>query len=164
MRVSAIVAYDEGGIIGRDGGLPWHLPSDLKRFKALTMGKPIIMGRRTWDSIGRPLPGRTSIVVTRERGRVIEGATVVHDLDAALSAAKATGAEEAVIIGGAQIYAEALPRCARIYATEVHARVDGDATFPPLHAETWAVTHEEAVPADERNAYAHTYRVFERRG
>ncbi|HEX4973779.1 MAG TPA: dihydrofolate reductase, partial [Steroidobacteraceae bacterium] len=122
--ISIIVAAAENGAIGSDNRLPWHLPDDLKRFKALSLGKPIVMGRRTFDSIGRPLPGRTNIVVSRQAGLAIEGVRVVQSLDAALAAAGSV--PEIVVIGGAQVFEQALPRTDTIHLTRVHAHIPGD--------------------------------------
>jgi dihydrofolate reductase len=162
MLISIVVAHDEGRVIGCEGRLPWRLGKDLARFKALTMGKPIIMGRKTYESIGRPLPGRTNIVISGKRDYSVDGAVVVHGLEEAVEAARATGAEETLIIGGAAVYREALPITARVYLTLVHARVDGDVWFPELDPTTWWVVEEEHVPADEKNEYASTYRVYVR--
>jgi dihydrofolate reductase len=159
-RVSIIVAADERGGIGRDGGLPWHLPGDLKRFKALTMGKPIVMGRRTWDSIGRPLPGRRSIVVSRQDGLAIEGAEVFGSLAAALLALG--DAPEACVIGGAEVYRQALPRADVIHLTRVHALVDADTFFPPIDAAEWEEIAREEQPADERHAHACSFVTLQR--
>ena len=133
--ISIIVAAAENGAIGGDNRLPWHLPDDLKRFKALSLGKPIVMGRRTFDSIGRPLPGRTNIVVSRQAGLAIEGAVVAPSLDAALAAAGSV--PEIVVIGGAQIFEQALPRTDTIHLTRVHAHIPGDVFFPKLDPASW---------------------------
>jgi dihydrofolate reductase len=159
-RLTIIVAADERGGIGRDGGLPWHLPEDLKRFKALTMGKPMVMGRRTWDSIGRPLPGRRSIVVSRQPGLVIEGAEVCDSLDAALQAV--AGAPEACVIGGAEIYRQALPHAELIQFTRVHAVVGADTFLPSLDAAEWEEIAREDRPADERHAHAFSFLTLRR--
>lgn len=141
MRIALIVARAENGIIGREGGLPWRISGDLKFFKATTMGKPVVMGRKTYESIGRPLPGRENIVVTRARDFQAEGVHVVNDLEVALrlagDLARASAVEEIMVIGGAQIYAQALDRADRIYLTEVHAAPDGDARFPTLDPAEW---------------------------
>lgn len=158
--VSIIVAADEHGGIGRDGALPWHLPEDLKRFKALTMGKPIVMGRRTWDSIGRPLPGRRSIVVSRQPGLAIEGAEVYDSLGAALQAA--AGAPETCVIGGADIYRQALPRAGLVHLTRVHASVQADTFLPALDAGDWEEVAREDRPADERHAHAYSFLTLRR--
>src|SRR5690606_4360756 len=127
-----VVAVAKSGVIGRAGGLPWRLPEDLRHFKATTMGHHVIVGRKTWDSIGRALPGRTWIVVTRDPAYTAEGATVVHSLDEALDRARTAGEDEAMIAGGGELYRLALPRADRIWLTRVDAEVEGDVTFPPL--------------------------------
>ena len=158
--ITIVVAADERDGIGRAGQLPWHLPADLRRFKSLTMGKPMIMGRRTWDSIGRPLPGRHSIVVTRDRSLAIEGASVVHSFEAALQAAGA--APEACVIGGADIFAHALPVARVIELTRVHAQVSTDTFFPPIDPDAWRETHRELHSADEAHAYPFSFITLER--
>lgn len=141
MLVSLIVAKARNDVIGRDGGLPWHIPEDLKFFRKVTMGKPVIMGRKTYQSIGRALPGRLNIVITRNRGWRADGVTVVDGLPAALQAAKAAETEEAMVIGGEEIYRAALPFAHRIYLTEVDLEVAGDACFPPIDTADWAEVH-----------------------
>jgi len=138
-RISLIVAMARNRVIGRDGALPWHLPEDLRHFRELTMGKPIVMGRLTHESIGRPLPGRDNIVVSRNREWSVPGCEVVGSLDAALErAALLAGADgEVMIIGGARIYAAALPRAERIYLTRVEDDIDGDTRFPELDTGVW---------------------------
>ena len=158
--VSILVATDERGAIGRDGGLPWHLPNDLKRFKALTMGKPIVMGRKTWDSIGRPLPGRQNIVITRQAGYAAAGVTIVRSLAAALAAAGK--AEEVCVIGGAEIYRLALPMTERIHLTRIHATVPADTFFPELDPQEWREAGREPHPADDRHAYAYSFIELQR--
>ena len=155
MLVSILVATDERGAIGRDGALPWHLPNDLKRFKALTMGKPVVMGRRTWASIGRPLPGRQNIVVTRQDGFVAPGATVVGSLDAAIAAAG--DVPEVCIIGGGELYRLALPRADLIHLTRVHATVAADTFFPALEAGQWREVSREDHAADGNHAYPYSF-------
>jgi dihydrofolate reductase len=159
--VSIVVATDDHGGIGLGGGLPWHLPEDLKRFKALTMGKPIVMGRRTHDSIGRPLPGRHNIVISRQPGLRIEGCTVVDSLDAALAAAGPV--PEVVVIGGADVYRLALPGAETLYLTRVHADVGADTFFPALDAADWEEVAREECPADERHAHELSYVTLRRR-
>jgi dihydrofolate reductase len=158
--ISIIVAMSENGVIGSDNRLPWHLPDDLKRFKALSLNKPIVMGRRTFDSIGRPLPGRTNIVVSRQPGLAIEGTIVAPSLEAALAAAGP--APEVVIIGGAEIFRQALPRTDVIHLTRVHARVAGDVVFPELDPGKWRETAVEHHAADERHQYAFTFVTLQR--
>jgi dihydrofolate reductase len=159
--VSLLVAATENGVIGRDNGMPWHLPDDLKHFKALTLGKPVLMGRRTFDSIGKPLPGRTNLVLTRVANWAVPGATAVPDLDAALREAGA--AAELVVAGGAQVYALALPRASRIYLTRIHAVIDGDTRLSDLDLSAWHETSRELHPADARHAYAMSFITLERR-
>ncbi|HWJ04585.1 MAG TPA: dihydrofolate reductase [Steroidobacteraceae bacterium] len=153
--VSIVVALDERNAIGHAGTLPWRLPEDLKRFKTLTFGKPIVMGRRTWDSIGKPLPGRHNIVVTRQRGLELPGATVVASLDEALRAAG--DVPEVCIIGGAEIYRLALPLTDVLHVTRVHATVAADTWFPQLDPAAWTEVACERRPADERHAHAYDF-------
>jgi dihydrofolate reductase len=160
MRISIVVAAAENGVIGAGNALPWHLPDDLKRFKALTMGKPILMGRKTHESIGRPLPGRTNIVISRQRSLALPGCVVVSSLEEAKRAAGA--AEELAIIGGAELYAQAISFVDVIHMTRVHAEVDGDAYFPPLAADAWCEKTIATHPADERHAFAFTFLELER--
>ena len=147
-------------VIGRDGGLPWHLSADLKRFKRLTMGHHIIMGRKTFESIGRPLPGRTSIVVTRQTEFAASGVLVAHNLNEALELA--AGDDEAFIIGGAEVYRLALPHVDRIYLTEICADVRGDTTFPELDRGAWHLVDESHYDADDRNDFEHTFCILDR--
>jgi dihydrofolate reductase len=158
--LSFVVAIAENGVIGHGNQLPWRLPADLKHFKALTLGKPIVMGRKTYDSIGRPLPGRDNIVISRQPQLVIEGCTVVASLDAAIAVTAA--APEVVIIGGAEIYRQALPRTQRIHLTRVHANVPGDTFFPPLPAQQWREQHLERHEADAQHSYAFSFITLER--
>lgn len=154
-RLSLIAAVAANGVIGRDNTMPWHLPEDLKRFRALTMGHPMIMGRKTWDSLGRPLPGRTSIVVSRQAGRVLPGALIVPSLDDALqSAAQAEGGDEAFIIGGAQLYALALPHVQRLLLTEIADPFDGDTVFPGFDRSEWIETARETAVSASGLHYA----------
>jgi dihydrofolate reductase len=160
-RVSIIVATDDRGGIGFDGRLPWRLPEDLRRFKAITMGKPIVMGRRTWDSLGRALPGRHNIVISRRSGIDAPGATVVDSLPAALSAAG--DVPEICVIGGAEIYQLALPLADEIHLTRVHSVVDADRFFPSIDGAEWEEVRREDRPADERHAYAYSFIELARR-
>ncbi|MEQ8233804.1 MAG: dihydrofolate reductase [Gammaproteobacteria bacterium] len=154
------MAMDRERTIGRDGTLPWHLPEDLKRFRAITMGKPIIMGRRTHASIGRALPGRRNLVLTRDRDYAAPGCEVCVSLEDAL--ARCADAPEVMIIGGAAVYRAALARAERLYLTEVDADVGGDVHFPPLDAEAWREVACEPHPRDARNAHDFRFRVLER--
>jgi dihydrofolate reductase len=155
-----IVAMARNRVIGRDGDLPWRLSDDLRRFKRLTMGHHLIMGRRTFESIGRPLPGRTSIVITKQEHYIAEGATVAHSLPAALKAARFD--EEAFVIGGAQIYSLAIPHVDRVYLTLIEADAEGDTRFPEVDWAQWSVTSSEEFPASENNEYPHQFRVLDR--
>jgi dihydrofolate reductase len=159
--VTLIVAVADSGVIGRDNTLPWHLPEDLKRFKRLTMGKPIVMGRKTFESIGKPLPGRLNIVVTRDANYRREGVTVVHDVDSALRAA--AGVPEVMVIGGADLFRLFLARAGRVHLTRVHGDIDGDIHWAPLDERLWRRTDSEEHAADERHAYAMTFEVWEKR-
>ncbi len=159
--ISIIVAASTNNVIGVQGELPWRLPDDLRRFKQLTMGKPIVMGRRTFESIGRPLPGRQNIVITRQRGFEADGCDVVASPAAALAAA--SGAAEIMIIGGGQIYELFLPKASRLYLTRVHVIIDGDAWFPDI-GEDWQLVASEAFAASEANDYAFDFRTYERPG
>ncbi len=160
--VSLVVAASDANVIGRDNALPWKLSADLQRFKSLTLGKPIIMGRRTWQSIGRPLPGRLNIVITRDPQFVAEGATIVPSLAAALAAAGS--APDVMVIGGAEIYALALPLAQRIHLTRVHGEVHGDTHLRGLDLTHWRVVSHQSLPADERNSHATSYQLLERSG
>ncbi|WIO74450.1 dihydrofolate reductase [Porticoccaceae bacterium LTM1] len=141
MKIALVVAMARNGVIGRENQLPWHLPEDLKYFKSVTMGKPIIMGRKTYDSIGRPLPGRTNIVITRDTKWRADGVEVVHSLDQALALATEVadrdGVDELIVMGGGEIYRQSLERANRLYITEVDADVDGDARFPTFNIDQW---------------------------
>jgi dihydrofolate reductase len=158
--VSLVVAADEEGGIGRDGGLPWHMPADLRHFRALTMGKPVIMGRRTWESIGRPLPGRRNIVVSRQGDLEIPGCEVVGSLAAALGLV--ADAPEACVIGGAEMYRLALPGADVVHLTRVHTRVRADTFMPPLHPAEWQEKTREDHAADERHAFPYSFITLER--
>ena len=160
--VSLIVAMARNGVIGREQALPWRLPEDLKRFRAFTLGKPILMGRKTYDSLGRPLPGRDNLVLTRDRAWSAAGVRVVHSLEEALAAARPSA--ELVVIGGAQIYRLTLPLAQRLYLTRVHADVPGDTYFPRIDAAEWADVAQSAHPVDDRHAFAITFTTLERRG
>lgn len=164
MILTLVVARADNGVIGRDGGLPWHLPADLRHFKRLTVGKPVVMGRRTFESIGKPLPGRHNIVLTRSTGWTAEGVTAVPNLAEAVAAAGLqVGArpEEIMIIGGAAVYADALPSARRVYLTEIHAEFEGDTVMPPFAAGVWRETGRE-FHAVEGEAAAYSFVTLER--
>lgn len=164
--VAMIVAMGRNRVIGLDNAMPWHLPRDLQYFKACTLGKPVVMGRKTFLSIGRALPGRPNIVLTRDRGFNAEGVEVVHSVEQALvsarRAAQALAADEIMVIGGAQIYQLMLSQAQRLYITEVEAEPPGDACFPVLDSQQWCLTHDEAHPADQANGYGLHFRVYQR--
>lgn len=151
---SLIVAVADNGVIGSNNQLPWRIAADLKYFKRVTLGKPVIMGRLTYESIGKPLPGRTNIVMTRDTTWQAEGVERASDLNEALAIARqianATELEEVMVIGGASIYREALPQADRLYLTRVHTQVEGDAFFPPLNLDEWLETPVEQLAAHEQ--------------
>jgi dihydrofolate reductase len=155
MKISIVVAMDTNGVIGRDNGLPWHLPADLQHFKRTTMGKPILMGRKTYESIGRPLPGRTNIVITRDTAYRAAGCVVVNSIDAALQAAG--GQDEIMVIGGAEFYRQALPQTDTIYLTRIHATFSGDTFFPELKAADWREVERSDHAADSRNPHDYSF-------
>jgi dihydrofolate reductase len=158
--ISIIVAMAKNRVIGANGAIPWHLPGELKRFKSITMGHHIIMGRRTWESIGRPLPGRTAVIVTRQRQYAVPGARIAHTLDAAIAACDSD--DEIFVIGGAELYAQALPRAARLYLTTVDAEVAGDTVMPEFDMRDWREVSISSYPADERHRYPFRCVVYER--
>ena len=164
--IALIVAAAENGVIGRAGRLPWHMPSDLKTFRRLTLGKPIVMGRKTFASIGKPLDGRDNIVVTRDPAFTSPGIEVVPSLDAALALAETLaarrGVDEIAVIGGAEIYRAAYPRAGRIYLTRIHARPDGDATFADPSPILWSLTSSEPITASPRDDHKATLMIYDR--
>ncbi len=166
VRIAMIVAMAENRVIGRNNQLPWYLPNDLKYFKAVTMGKPIIMGRKTYESIGKPLPGRTNIVVTTQQDFTAEGVKIAHSVEQALTLAQSVaiidGAEEVMIIGGAQLYADMLDRVERLYLTHVHADVEGDARFPDVDLSGWNALSREDFVAEGPNPYGYSFVVYGR--
>ncbi|MEM8561103.1 MAG: dihydrofolate reductase [Pseudomonadota bacterium] len=165
-RIAMMVAAAENGVIGSGNDLPWHLPEDLRHFKRVTMGKPILMGRKTFQSIGRPLPGRTNIVISRDSMLKVEGVTVAASLDHAIDEATRVidrdSADEMVVIGGAEIYRAALPQVARLYMTEVHAMVEGDVMLPLITWSQWRETQRERHSASAGNPFDYSFVVYER--
>jgi dihydrofolate reductase len=161
MKLSLIAAVSRNNVIGKDNKMPWHLPADLQFFKTTTLGKPIIMGRKTWESLGRILPGRRHIVVTRNKDYTAEGVEIIHSTDAALK--QASNVDEAVIIGGAHLYEEMLPLTDRLYLTEIDAEFEGDTFFPEWNKEEWEVVSSETHPADEKNSFPYRFVVYDRR-
>ena len=166
-KIVLVVAVARNGVIGRDGDLPWRLPSDLKRFKQLTLGRPVLMGRKTWESIGRPLPGRPNIVVTRDAAFSAPGAEVVSSLDEGLAAArreaKALGVDEVCIIGGGQIYAQVFDRADILHVTHVEADVEGDAHFPAIDPAVFEKVAEEPIPQGEKDSHAMHFVTWRRK-
>ncbi len=158
--ISIIVAMAENRVIGNDNALPWHLPADLKHFKAMTLGKPIIMGRKTWESLPGKLPGRAHIIISSNPEYVAEGCVVVDSLEAALEAAGAV--PEVMIVGGAMLYAQALPVADRLYITVVETEVEGDASFPEYDRSQWQEQACERHTSDERNPYAYRFLTLSR--
>ncbi len=167
VSIELVVAVARNGVIGRDGGMPWRLSTDLKRFKAITMGSPIIMGRKTFQSIGKALPGRENIVITRDAGFDAEGATVLTGVEAAMDvarrAAASAGGNRICVIGGGEIYRLFLPQADRVHLTHVEADPDGDTVFPALDPTQWTVELEEIVPAGEKDSVASRYVVYRRK-
>jgi dihydrofolate reductase len=158
--LTLIAALTRNRVIGRDQRLPWRLPADLRFFKQTTMGKPLLMGRRTWESIGRPLPGRRMMVLTGQPGYSAPGCTVAHSLEEALTLAGAV--PELMVIGGATLYAQTLPLAARLYLTVVDAEIPGDAWFPEWEPQEWRLDWEEAHPADADHAWPYRFQRWER--
>jgi len=160
MTISAIVAISKNRVIGHENDIPWYLPADLKYFKRTTLNHPIIMGRNTFTSIGKPLPKRTNIVLTRNPFYIASGCLIAHSLKQALELAFDQEEEEVFIIGGGQIYEQALPYLDKIYLTEVDLEVPGEVVFPILPVNEWIETAAEAHPADEKNEYAYTFKIY----
>ena len=163
MMISMIAALSSNGAIGRDNALPWHLPEDLRYFKKITMGKPLLMGRKTYESIGRPLPGRTSIVLTRQRDLKLPGAFAVNDPEQALDKARQLGASELMVIGGEQVYRAMLPLARRLYLTRLDMEVAGDAFFPPLEPGQWREASRQDIAASG-DTCAYSFVVLELKG
>jgi len=162
MIISMIVALTDDGVIGIENRLPWKLPNDMKWFRQQTMGKPIIMGRKTFESFGaRPLPGRTNIIITRDPDYRADACVIVHSIEAALDAVRDAG--EVMIIGGASFYKQMLPHTDRLYLTLVHAEVDGDAWFPEVDPADWQEVERIDNPADEKNLLPHSFVILERK-
>ncbi len=163
MILSLLVAADENNVIGKNNKLPWHLPNDLKYFKNLTWGMPILMGRKTFESIGKALPGRKSIVITRSLDWHESSVDVVHSIQYAFTKAEEYGVKEIFVIGGAEIFRTSFPQANRIYLTRIHHKFDGDVFFPEIPKNEWHLAQSRFCAADEKNKYAHTYEVWERR-
>jgi len=166
-KIAMIAAVAENGVIGADQRIPWYIPSDFAFFKRTTMGKPIVMGRKQYETVGKPLPGRTNIVVTRQKDYRPDGVIVMHDLLSALDRAKAIaeadGADEVMIIGGGDIYRQAMPLADRLYISHVALTPEGDVTFPEILPREWNAVDEPQVEADARDTAAYHVKVYERR-
>jgi dihydrofolate reductase len=163
-RIALVVAVAENGVIGRDNKLPWRIPEDMRWFKEKTMGKPCIVGRKTYESFPkRPLPGRTNIVVTRDRHYRAEGAVVVHSLDEALAAAAREQPDEVAVIGGTELYKEILPKADRIYLTRVHGSFEGDALFPALNADEWNERVIGDYPSSSERPIGYSFVILDRK-
>jgi dihydrofolate reductase len=162
MTLSLIVAAGTNNVIGKDGKMPWHLPNDLKYFKNTTWAMPVIMGRKTFESMGKPLSGRKNIIITRQRGYHPEGAVAVQNLKDALFVAKETDVKEVFVIGGGEIYKMVWEKANRIYLTRVKMEMEGDTYFPAIDPKEWRMVSKKDVDADERNAYPHSFQLWER--
>lgn len=163
MIISLIAAVSENGVIGKGGKLPWNLPADLKHFRELTRSHSVVMGRKTYESIGHPLLRRRNIIVTRQKGLKLEGCEVVCSIEEAIKLVQASTSDEAFVIGGAEIYRQALPLAHRIYLTRVHAEIEGDAFFPEVDWSEWKEVSCERYEADAETPYPYTFLVYERK-
>ena len=161
MKLSIIAAMDKNRVIGKDGNLPWHISSDLKNFKKITMGKPILMGRKTHESIGEVLPGRENIILTKKRNYFVEGCIVKNDLDEVLSNFKKVS--ELIVMGGATLYEQTLDKAEKLYITEVRACIEGDIFFPEYDPDQWVEISRNSFEADENNEYDYSFTVLERK-
>ncbi|MFT5083649.1 MAG: dihydrofolate reductase [Lentisphaeria bacterium] len=166
VSLAIVVAVAENGTIGKQNGLPWRLPEDLKYFKKTTMGHPVVMGRKTYESIGRPLPGRDNIVITRQEGWSVEGVQIAHSIGDAIVQASACATsrrvEQIMVIGGAELYTRVLPQCECLYLTEVHSIVEGDAFFPEFDRNLWVEISRQFHSASEVNPYPYSFVVLKR--
>jgi len=165
MNISLIWGMDKNRLIGCNNALPWHLPADMQWFRQQTIGKPILMGRKTYESIGRPLPKRLNLILTRQQGLDIDGCTVVHSLEEAKEAAKhdaqdVKNADEIMVMGGAEIYQMMLPHAKRLYITRIDAEFEGDTWFPEVDLSIWKLVHQEKRLPDEKNIYAYCFEIW----
>lgn len=163
MIISLIAAATENNVIGKDNDLPWHLPDDMKFFVQTTRGHHILMGRKNLESFGKLLPKRTNIILTRDTSFTYEGAVIFHNLKEAFQFAENNGEDELMVIGGGEIYKQALPHADRIYLTRIHTEIEGDTFFPEINQKEWEVVHEEYHPKDEKHQYDFTFFTFERK-
>lgn len=162
MRLSLIAAIDEGHLIGSDGGMPWHLPADMKNFRRVTMGKPIIMGRKTYESIGKPLDGRDNIIITRNTDFHVDGCMIARSIEDAIAAAESTGASEAMVIGGGQLYEQTIERADCLYLTLIRTHLVGDTYFPDYNQYEWEEVSNTEFHADDKNPFDLNFIVLER--
>jgi dihydrofolate reductase len=163
MRISAIIAMSTNRVIGKNNQLPWHLPADLKHFKKITLGKPILMGRKTYESIGRPLPGRCNIVISRDKKFQAPGCILAHSIESALTIASEQRSEEIFIIGGALLFQETLPITQRLYLTVIHHEIQGDTYFPELNLAEWQEVKCLDHTPDKENNYSYSFKVLDRK-
>ena len=161
MKISLIAAMANNRIIGHDNKMPWHLPADLKHFKQVTMGKPVIMGRKTFESIGKPLPGRQNIIITRQSGLALNGCDIVHSIEDAIALVK--NIDEVMIIGGGTIYESMIDKADRLYITLIELEADGDTQFPAWNEDEWSIIDEEPHLADDKNPYNYRFITLERK-
>jgi len=162
MKISLIAAAAENNVIGKDNDLPWKLPDDMKFFKETTTGHHILMGRKNLESFGRLLPNRINLILTRDKSFEFKGAKIFHDLDKAIAFAANSGEDELMVIGGGEIYKQALPQADKIYLTRIHSEIDGDVFFPKIDADKWEMTEEYFHPSDDKHKYGFTFQTFER--
>ncbi|GAA5220085.1 dihydrofolate reductase [Membranihabitans marinus] len=162
MIISAIVAISTNNVIGHNNQLPWYLPADLKYFKKTTINHPVIMGRKSFESIGRPLPKRQNIVITKNPFYIANGISVAHSLEESIDIARESDSDEVFVIGGAEIFNLALPFCQRIYLTRVHGEIEGNIYFPEWDENEWRLIANDAHPPDEKNEYGYTFMIYER--
>ena len=163
MIISLVVAAASNHVIGKGGIMPWHLPNDLRHFKNVTWGMPVVMGRKTFDSLGKPLTGRKNIVITRQEDWKADGAVAVKSMEDALFLVKETDAKEAMIIGGGEIFKMMFPKADRIYMTRVEADPEGDTFFPEINPTQWRLVSQKNYEADEKNAFNHSFQLWERK-
>ena len=163
MKISMIAAMAHDRVIGKDNQMPWHLPADLAHFKRVTLGKPVLMGRKTFESIGRPLPGRRNLVISRNPGYQAEGIEVVDSVEAALALLVSSAVEELMVIGGGHLYAEMLPSADSLYLTQIDLAVEGDTRFPAFDDGQWQRIDCESHPADEKNPHPYSFETWQRR-
>lgn len=163
VAIAMVVAASTNNVIGKNNQLVWNLPNDTRFFKNITWGFPVIMGRKTFEALGKPLAGRTNIVITRQSNWTAEGTTTAKDLEDAVAKAAATNAKQLFVIGGGEIYKQSMPIADTIYITRVHTTVEGDAHFPVIEAHEWQLESNEDFPADEKHAFAYSFQVWKKR-